>query len=48
VVLGVPSRYIHSHNAIIDLNDYLHMVALTQALVRRLDAGRVAGLTRFL
>ena len=23
VVLGVPARYIHSHNAMIDLNDYL-------------------------
>lgn len=48
VVLGVPSRYIHSHNAIIDLNDYLHMVALTRALVRRLDAATVAGLSRYL
>ena len=44
VVLGVPARYIHSHNAIIDLNDYLHMVTLATALVRRLDAETVAGL----
>lgn len=48
VVLGVPARYIHSHNSIIDLNDYLHLVALTTALVRRLDESTVAGLTRFL
>lgn len=48
VVLGVPARYIHSHNAIIDVNDYLHMVALTSALVRRLDDGTVKGLTSFL
>jgi endoglucanase len=48
VVLGVPARYIHSHNSIIDLNDYLHLVALTTALVRRLDEGTVKGLTRFL
>ena len=48
VVLGVPARYIHSHNSIIDLNDYLHLVALTTALVRRLDEATVRGLTRFL
>ena len=48
VVLGVPSRYIHSHNSIIDVNDYLHLVALTAALVRRLDDSTVKGLTRFL
>ncbi len=48
VVLGVPARYIHSHNAIIDLNDHLHMVALATALARRLDGKTVADLTRYL
>ena len=48
VVLGVPARYIHSHNAVIDLNDHLHMVALASALVRRLDGAAVAEFTRFL
>lgn len=48
IVLGVPARYIHSHNAIIDLNDHLHMIALVIALVRRLDAETVAGLTSYL
>ncbi len=48
VVLGVPARYIHSHNAIVDLNDYLHMVSLATALARRLDDATVKGLTRFL
>ncbi len=48
VVLGVPARYIHSHNSIIDLEDYLSMVALTNALVRRLDEETVKELTRFL
>ncbi len=48
IVLGVPARYIHSHNAIIDLNDYLQMVALTIALVRRLDEESVAGLVTYL
>ncbi len=48
VVLGVPARYIHSHNAIIDLNDHLHMVALTTSLVRRLDGKAVGELTSYL
>lgn len=48
VVLGVPARYIHSHNAIIDVNDYLHMVALASAMVRRLDGDAVGSLTSYL
>jgi endoglucanase len=45
VVLGVPARYIHSHNSIIDVNDYLSAVRLVCAVVRRLDADTVAGFT---
>ncbi len=48
IVLGVPARYIHSHNAIIDVNDYLNMLSLTIALVRRLDAETVANLITYL
>ena len=48
IVLGVPARYIHSHNAIIDVNDYLHMLSLTIALVRRLDEETVEGLVTYL
>ncbi|MGJ8673487.1 M42 family metallopeptidase [Rubritalea sp.] len=48
IVLGTPARYIHSHNAMIDLNDYLEMVKLAKALVRKLDAETVAKLTRYL
>jgi endoglucanase len=48
IVLGVPARYIHSHNAIIDLNDYLHMLSLTIALVKRLDEKTVEGLVTYL
>ena len=48
IVLGVPARYIHSHNAIIDLNDYLQMLTLTIALVRRLDEETAAGLVAYL
>ena len=48
IVLGVPARYIHSHNAIMDLNDHLHMITLIIALVRRLDQDTVDGLTTYL
>jgi endoglucanase len=48
VVLGVPSRYIHSHNAIIDIEDYLCMVQLSVALVKRLDQEKVDELVQYL
>lgn len=48
IVLGVPARYIHSHNAIIDVNDYLHMLSLTVALVRRLDEKTVEELVTYI
>ncbi len=47
VVLGTPARYIHSHNSLLHLEDYLNAVRLTAAVVRRLDAGTVAGLSRW-
>jgi len=47
VVLGTPARYIHSHNAIIDINDQLALVALTIELAKKLDARTVADLTRY-
>jgi putative aminopeptidase FrvX len=45
VVLGVPTRHIHSHNAIISRDDYDQALKLVMALVKTLDAGIVAGLT---
>jgi len=48
IVLGTPARYIHSHNAILDLNDYLSMLTLVIDLVRRLDHETVAGLSAYL
>lgn len=48
IVLGVPTRYIHSHNAIIDINDYLAMLNLTVALANELNQSRVDELTRYL
>jgi endoglucanase len=48
VVIGVPARYIHSHNAIIDINDYLATLTLVVEAVRHLDAESIAGLVDFL
>ena len=48
VVLGVPARYIHSHNSIIDIEDYLSMVSLTIALAEKLDEETVESLTRYI
>jgi endoglucanase len=48
IVLGVPARYIHSHNAIIDINDHLHMLSLVIALARRLDQETVDGLLAYI
>ena len=48
IVLGVPSRYVHSHQSIIDVNDYLAMVNLSIALVQRLDEQTVTSLTTYL
>lgn len=45
VVLGVPARYIHSHNSVIDINDYLAAVRLVMAVARKLDAAAAAALT---
>lgn len=48
IVLGIPARYIHAHNGILDLGDLDATVALVAALVKKLDAQTVAKLTQFL
>ncbi len=45
VVIGVPTRHIHSHNSILHRDDYDRALDLIVALVKRLDAETVAGLT---
>jgi endoglucanase len=40
----VPTRHIHSHNAIICRDDYDQALKLVAELVKRLDAKAVAGL----
>lgn len=44
-VIGVPSRHIHSHGAIIHRDDYDRAVQLLVAVVAKLDAATVADLT---
>lgn len=37
VVLGVPTRYIHSHQGFFDLNDYLNTLKLIKSFVLKFD-----------
>lgn len=45
--LVVPTRYTHSHNGIINRQDFDHMVDLVTALIQKLDAAEVARLHTF-
>jgi len=46
-VLGVPARYIHTHNCIIHLEDYLSTLKLVVEFLRSLDMERVNQFTAF-
>ena len=48
IVIGVPARYIHSHNAIMDIEDQVNAVRLVEAMVKRLDAETVSGFTDYI
>ena len=45
VVIGVPTRHIHSHNALLHRDDYDNALDLIVAVVKKLDAETVADLT---
>jgi putative aminopeptidase FrvX len=45
VVLGVPTRHIHSHNTVLRRDDFDHTAALVTALVQGLGKQAVAALT---
>ena len=45
VVLAVPTRHIHSHNSILCRDDYDKALRLVVAVVKKLDAATVAGLS---
>ena len=46
IVLGVPCRHIHSHAGIIHRDDYDNSVKLLMAVIKKLDAKTVVGLTQ--
>jgi endoglucanase len=46
VVIGVPTRHIHSHNAMLHRDDYDRALELVVALIGKLDADTVTGLTQ--
>ena len=46
VVLGVPARHIHSHTSIIHRDDYDNALKLLVAVVKKLYAATVAGLSQ--
>jgi putative aminopeptidase FrvX len=46
IVMAVPARHIHSHSAILHRADYDNALKLLTAVVRKLDAATVDGLTR--
>jgi len=41
IVIGVPARYIHTHNTLIHLDDYLATLTLTVELIKELDAATI-------
>ena len=47
VNIGVPVRYMHVHNGVMDRRDFDATVALVVAMVKRLDAGTVAKIRDF-
>jgi len=47
VVIGVPARYIHSHVALLQMEDYRAAARLVVELVVRMHAERVASFTRY-
>lgn len=48
VVLAVPARYIHTHNCIVHMDDYLSTLKLVVELLKKLDEGTVDSFTAFL
>lgn len=47
IVLGVPARYIHTHNSIIHMQDYLSALELVLKLLPNLDDQTLSGFTDF-
>ena len=45
--ITVPTRYLHSHNSVIDLNDVVDAIELTTALIKKLDQKTVSSIQTF-
>ncbi|MCE7742575.1 MAG: M42 family metallopeptidase [Candidatus Heimdallarchaeota archaeon] len=45
IVIGIPTRHIHAHNGILDLNDVKNAIKLIIELVKRLDKEKVESFT---
>ena len=45
LVLGIPTRHIHSHNGILDLGDVEKAVSLLIEVIKRLDLDTVNSFT---
>jgi endoglucanase len=45
IVIGIPTRHIHAHNGIIDLDDVNNAIKLILELVNRLDKNTVESFT---
>ena len=45
LVIGIPTRHVHSHNSIMRRDDFDSAVRLLVALIQKLDGKTVAGLT---
>ena len=47
VVVAVPSRYVHTHNTIIDISDYMNALKLILKLIETIDEDAAAGISSF-
>ena len=46
IVIGIPTRHIHAHNGILDLNDVKNAIKLIVELMKRLDKEQVEEFTK--
>ena len=42
--LGIPTRYLHSHNSVIDLNDYKIGVKLVEHIINDLSPDKISSI----
>ena len=45
--ITVPTRYLHSHNSVIDLNDVTNAIELKEALIKKMDHETVSWIQTF-